>query len=53
MFYTIIQYVFVAAVFIVAVIYLIKMFKDSFQSKKSCSKGCGCNDAEKELDKNN
>lgn len=42
MFYTIIQYVFIAAVFIIAVAYVIKMFKDSLASKKSCAKGCGC-----------
>ena len=44
MFYTIIQYLFIAVVFIVAVIFLIKMFRDSFGSKKSCSKGCECSD---------
>lgn len=43
MFYTIIQYVFIAAVFGIAVWYVIKMGKDSFGSKdKGCGKGCGC-----------
>lgn len=44
MFYTIIQYVFVAVVFVIAVVYVVKMAKDSFGSKKSCAKGCGCED---------
>ncbi|NLN33031.1 MAG: FeoB-associated Cys-rich membrane protein [Flavobacteriaceae bacterium] len=44
MFYTIIQYIFVAVVFVIAVVYVIKMAKDSFGSKKSCAKGCGCED---------
>jgi len=44
MFYTVIQYIFIAAVFIIAVGYVIKMFKDSLASKKSCAKGCGCDD---------
>ncbi len=44
MFWTIIQYVFIAIVFGIAVLYAIKMGKESFGSKnkKSCSKGCGC-----------
>ncbi len=46
MFWTIIQYLFIAIVFVVAVFYVVKMVKDSFGSKKSCSKGCGCSDGE-------
>lgn len=42
MFWIIIQYIFIVAVSIVAIAYVIKMAKDSFDSKKSCSKGCGC-----------
>ncbi|SMC72639.1 FeoB-associated Cys-rich membrane protein [Moheibacter sediminis] len=43
MFWTIIQYVFIAVVFIIAVLYMTGMFRKSFGSKnKSCSKGCGC-----------
>ena len=46
MFYTIIQYIFIAVVFVIAVWYVIKISKESFGSKKkSCSKGCGCNDS--------
>ena len=46
MFWTIIQYIFIAVVFGIAVWYVIKMVKDSLGSKKSCSKGCGCSDTE-------
>jgi len=42
MFWTIIQYIFIAVVFIVAVLYVTGMFKSSFRGKKSCGKGCGC-----------
>lgn len=46
MFYTIIQYIFIAVVFAVAIWYVIKITKDSFKSNsKSCSKGCGCDDS--------
>lgn len=42
MFWTIIQYVFIAVVFVIAVLYMTGMLRKSFGSKKSCSKGCGC-----------
>jgi len=51
MFWTIIQYLFIAVVFAVAVWYVVKMVKDSFGSKKSCSKGCGCSGSDSELKK--
>lgn len=50
MIWTILQYVFIAVVFVIAIIYIIKMAKDSLGSKKSCSKGCGCSDADAESD---
>lgn len=48
MIYTIVQYIFIAAVFGVAVWYLIGMIKESFGKKKSnsCNKGCGCDTEE-------
>lgn len=42
MFWTIVQYLFVAIVFGIAVFYLVGMFKTAFGKKKNCSKGCGC-----------
>jgi len=51
MFWTIIQYLFIAVVFGVAVWYIVKMVKGSFGSKKSCSKGCGCSGSGPELKK--
>lgn len=49
MFWTIIQYVFIAVVFVIAVLYMTGMFRKSFGSKaKSCSKGCGCKDISEE-----
>ena len=46
MFYTIIQYIFIAVVFAVAIWYVIKIAKESFGSKNnSCSKGCGCGES--------
>lgn len=50
MFWTIIQYIFIAVVFGIAIFYLVGMFKKSFSSKnkKSCSKGCGCSTPEPE-----
>lgn len=54
MFWTIIQYLFIAIVFVVAIAYIIKMTRDSLGSKKTCAKGCGCDDpstAETSLEK--
>ncbi|MFA7686408.1 MAG: FeoB-associated Cys-rich membrane protein [Moheibacter sp.] len=40
MFFTIVQYLFIAIVFGIALWYVIGMFRSSFGSKKSCSGGC-------------
>lgn len=53
MFYTTIQYIFIAVVFVFAVYYVIGMFKTSFGKKEggNCSKGCGCSGIDVDLDK--
>lgn len=38
----IIQYIIVGAIIIAAVIYFSKSMRASFNGKKSCGKGCGC-----------
>lgn len=48
MFNPVVQYIFIGIVFIIAVGYIVKMFRGSFGSKKSCSKGCGCDDTKAE-----
>ncbi len=44
MFWTIIQYIFIAVVFAVAIGYIVQMTRASLGSKKSCAKGCGCDE---------
>jgi len=51
MFWTIIQYLFIAIVFVVAIVYMVKMVKDSLGAGKSCSKGCGCSGSNPEMKK--
>ena len=53
MFYTIIQYLFIAFVFCFAVYYVIGMFKTSFGKKDSgdCGSSCGCSNESSDKDK--
>lgn len=37
-----VQYIIIAVIFITAVIYLVKRFMPSKQTKGGCGKGCGC-----------
>ena len=39
---TIIQYIIIAILFCVALVYVFRSVRQSFKGKKTCSKGCDC-----------
>ncbi|WP_188748741.1 FeoB-associated Cys-rich membrane protein [Parapedobacter defluvii] len=46
-----IQYIAIGALFLVAVVFLIRRTRRSFRNKGGCSKGCGCEFSETSMEK--
>ncbi|RQP19413.1 MAG: FeoB-associated Cys-rich membrane protein [Parapedobacter sp.] len=46
-----IQYIGIGALFLVAVVFLIRRTRRSFRNKGGCSKGCGCEFSETSMEK--
>jgi len=46
-----IQYIVVGALFLVAVVFLVRRTRRSFGNKGGCSKGCGCDFSETTMEK--